>query len=74
MGVAVKSRQAAERATEAACQAKRRMESELARLQRLAAELESSKRCHPSCMLHPSLLLILLLTQTGTNQQLELSA
>lgn len=46
MGMSHKGKQVAERATEAACQAKRRMENEIARLQRLAAELESSKRCY----------------------------
>lgn len=44
MGVSDRNRQAAERATETACQAKRRMENETARLQRLVAELEHSKR------------------------------
>lgn len=44
MGVSDRNRQAAERATETACQAKRRMENETARLQRLVAELENSKR------------------------------
>ena len=44
MGLSDRNRQAAERATETACQAKRRMENETARLQRLVAELEHSKR------------------------------
>ena len=43
-GAADKSRQAAERSTEAACQAKRRLESEVSRLHRLVAQLESGKR------------------------------
>ena len=40
-----KGRESAERATETARQAKLRMESELARMQRLVAELEHAKRC-----------------------------
>ena len=40
-----KGRESAERATESARQAKQRMESELARMQRLVAELEHAKRC-----------------------------
>ncbi len=39
-----KGRQTAEHATESARQAKQRMESELARMQKLVAELEHSKR------------------------------
>jgi len=39
-----KGRESAEHATESARQAKQRMESELARMQKLVAELEHSKR------------------------------
>lgn len=54
MGMSDKSRQAAERATEVACQTKRKMESEIARLQRLASELEHSKRlAYTFLSMHP---------------------